>query len=565
MNEYAWKRKNSKIPKNKEELLTILLKNRGIKDPESFFHPPHPGDFIEKSDEFTKLTKNHVTPAVSMILNAMKQNLPIVIHGDYDVDGLTAAAILWRTIHNDLGYENVHPYIPNRFDEGYGLSTESINGITKMLKDVENAKNDRPALIITVDCGITAIDTAKHAKKEGFTLIITDHHKKTEKTPKADQIIWTDKASGAGIAWILSHFLINGAESQRSDKDLYLDLAAIGTIADLQPLTGFNRSITLYGLKKLNSRPSEAIKALKQTAGINGNIGTYEIGWIIGPRLNASGRLQNAMESLRLLCSDNPRYTLKTALNLGSINQTRQEKTQADLEKAILQFKDIQNLPKFLVTASKTYHEGVIGLVAGKLVQTYYRTSIAIAIDEKSNKAKGSARSIKGISVIDTLRKFGHLFDNIGGHDMAAGFSMDPSKIPDLAASLNQLDEWDESIFNRELEIDCEIAPDLINSETLSAIELMQPFGQGNPEPMLSTHSLKIFNLSSFGLQNKHLKLYLQDKNRNNFTALAFGKGAMAFELSPEDFVDIAFSLSMNTWNGQNRLELKIKDIKKST
>ena len=579
MNSYEWKYLSKNPIENEQSLLTILAQNRNIKDIKSFVNPPYPTQYLNQDVKFTKLIKDAVEPSAKLIKDVIVNRTPIVIHGDYDVDGQSATAILWRTIYNDLDYKNVYPYIPNRFTDGYGLSKKSIENVIKLLKiKYFDSKNAKP-LLITVDCGITAVEEVEYAKKQGFKVIITDHHEKGKSLPKAKFIIHTKRTTGAGIAWILSHFLIKAQRSsakgptsmvkdqpQWSRPNLkYLDLAALGTVADLQPLTGFNRSIVKHGIDEINKKPLVGIQALKKIAGTKDQITTYEIGWVIAPRLNAAGRLENAMDSLKLLCTESKKQAAEIANKLDKINKIRQDKTFLDVQSAYTEFDQINKdkLPPILVTINENYHEGIIGLIAGKLTQTYNRATIAISIDNKTQIAKGSARSIPGISIVKTLQKFDDLLVSMGGHDMAAGFSIKVENLKKLQTKiLNLKDNWSSDIFKKKLIVDLELPADLINFDTYHNVQKLNPFGVGNFEPVFSTKNLSVFSLQSFGKENKHLKLFLTANGGRKFEALAFNKGFLAEQIEIGQKVNVAYQLGKNTWNGKSRIQLKLKDIK---
>ncbi len=444
-------------------------------------------------------------------------------------------------------------YIPNRFDEGYGLSDESLFGMKVLLESENFEIND--SLIITVDCGIVSQKEAIRAKELGFKIIISDHHQPSETLPNPDVLVWTDKATGAGIAWIIANALTGNGK--------YSDLAAIGTICDLQPLTEFNRSITKQGLEVIQNTEITGIKSLANTADIKGKIEEYHIGWVIGPRLNATGRLESAEESLKLLITDDRTETDRLAENLNTINAQRQDKTKVDLETAILEYKDITPLPPFLISYNKTFHEGVIGLVAGKLVQTYYRPAIALTSEPDSKNAKGSARSIEGISIIEVLRRYEDLFEKLGGHDMAAGFSIKLSNIDKLKSTLQSLNEWPDEIFRPKVKIEFELPSSLINLELFNTIQKLRPFGTGNPEPVFMTSRLTVANLMFFGKENNHLKLFLTDSQGKKITAIYFGaiekENIRTLEIGSE--ISVAYNLTLNEWNGFKNIELKVKDI----
>lgn len=545
MKSTRWNIFSNITPANSQEIIEILANNRSIENINEFIAPPQPESYVSHYEK-------EISLAVKLIKEAIKQDKPIIIHGDYDADGQTATAILWRTIHNDLNHVKTFPYIPNRFDEGYGLSVNSINGIKAML--AEKGLDYKGALLVTVDCGIVSEKEVDQAKSEGFIVTVTDHHQPHESYPKADCVVWTDKSTGAGIAWMISYKLL--------ERSKYLDLAAIGTICDLQPLTDFNRSVAKYGIEELNKNPVPGIKAIAEISALKAQIDTYEIGWIIGPKLNATGRLETAMDSLRLLCTDSMQQARQMAGKLNDLNRRRQEQTESNYKTAAIQFYKMKTIPTFLVSSDKSYHEGVIGLVAGKLTQTFYRPSIAISINSEEKIAKGSARSIKGISIIETLRKFEHLFINVGGHDMAAGFSIKEENIQTLSEKLSQLADWDEGIFEKQIDVDCELPTNLISMDTYNATHQLKPFGIGNPEPTFLTKNLTISNFNSFGKENSHHKLFLQDEDGKQYTAIAFSRPDFVDYLTIGAEIDAVYSLSEDTWNGKSSLQLRLRDIK---
>lgn len=554
MSSYSWNLLHKSKIENISELESILLKNREIEDTEKFLNPTPPNKLLDENPQL----KEKFLIAKKIILDAIEKELPIIIHGDYDVDGQTATAILWRTIYNDLQYKNVFPYIPNRFDEGYGVSLESLKGIRKLLQEKNFAENCE-ALLITVDCGITSNKEIAYARENNFQVVLTDHHHASENLPDANIVVHTDKATGAGISWLLSNQL-------NETEDKYLELAALGTICDLQPLVGINRSIAKYGINKLNNSDLAFVEAIKESAAITTRLDTYEIGWVIGPRLNATGRLESAMDSLRLLCSDSPTQAKDLANQLTEINKTRQNQTEANLLNAISEFKDVEAtaIPNFIVTSNENYHEGVIGLVAGKLVQTYYRPAIAISIS-KDGKAKGSARSIKGISIVETLKQLEHLFINVGGHDMAAGFSIETQNIEKLKDELAKVEVVkSDEVFTKQIDIDAEISHNLISFETFDELQNLKPFGMGNAEPVFLIKNMKVFNISIFGKENSHIKFFVTDENGEEYSALAFSRRDLQEAANIGDKIDVVATLSKNVWNGKTSLELKVKDVKES-
>lgn len=377
MNSYpvakSWQLLSDNSPTDLTALRQLLLKNKNLSAADFT-----PSTFLESPLD--------VSAAVSKIKEVIAADLPIVIHGDYDVDGLSATAILWETIYRGLKYEKCRPFIPNRFEHGYGLSVESVGECLKLA-------GEKPGLLITVDCGITALDAVSHANDLGFKVLIVDHHQPLEEKPAA-MILWTDQLCAAGIAYFLSQALVPGFAG--------LDLTALATIADLQPLTGLNRQLVKQGLPLLSKPQRLGIKALKEVAGLlEKEVGVYEAGWFLSPRLNASGRLEDALDSLRLLCSLSEEQVRDLAKKLSKINTERQQKTGEMVEhaqEALLETKE----KKIIVVANESYHEGLIGLVAGKLVQKYYRPAVVISCGPEF--CKGSARSISGFNIVEALR-----------------------------------------------------------------------------------------------------------------------------------------------------------------
>jgi single-stranded-DNA-specific exonuclease len=564
MHETKWNILSKIICKNEKDLLTIILKNREITEEKEFLSPPFPLEFALNDKELKSLINKNINPAANLILKTMKNNNPIVIHGDYDADGQTATAILWKTLFEVFNYEKVYPYIPSRFDEGYGLTMDSLNGIIEKLETTGYVIKSCDPLIVTVDCGILSIAEVDTAKELGFSVIITDHHQKGKALPNADHVIHTTKSTGAGIAWLLSQFILNNSDIKNSDNNSFIDLAAIGTICDLQPLTGFNRSIAKHGLEKINNEPSIGIKALIESAGINGEIDSYHIGWQIGPRLNATGRMEDAMQSLRLLCSRSVKEAEDISKSLNELNQVRQNKTQGDLLIALSEFENIkkEDLPAILITINESYHEGIVGLVAGRLSQTFNRAVLAISIDNKTGIAKGSARSVKGISIINELREYAHLFDGLGGHDQAAGFSIKISKLEELKSSLEILSKkWTGKNLVKEINIDTELDPNLVNMNVYDSLQTLRPFGVGNQEPVFMMKNLKLINYNNFGKENKHIKLFFMDENSNQFVGVGFSLNGISDLINVGENYDAAFTLTKNSWNGNSKLELIIKDI----
>ncbi len=555
-----------------ENLIEHLLISKGFNAGD--LTPPHPHTFLEKDSSLLNLFPD-LEKTVSFIEAAIADNLPIIIHGDYDADGICATAILWEAIYYGLGYKNVIPFIPNRFEHGYGLSEESLACILAEERDAINRVSTKNALIITVDCGITSIKEVKKAKELGFKIIITDHHQKCEELPEADAILWTDKLVGAGIAWVLSHSICRDVALLRlyeeGDRLQGLDLAALATIADIQPLTEYNRSIVKYGLEEINNSKRVGLQELLKVGGVYGKqIKPWEVGWVLAPRINASGRLEDALCALRLLVTKSHSQALEISEKLDLINKERQEMTKAMVEEAK---KAIGSWPlavgtgtqKVILVSSANFHEGIIGLVAGRLAQEFYRP--AIAISECGDVCKGSARSIPGVSIIELLREFEYLFEGLGGHMGAAGFSIRREKISDFRSQL--LDFSNKTIsadlLVKKLDIDAQISLDEITSSLWNFLESLEPYGIGNSRPKFITKGVTVVDYKFLGNNGNHLKLLLkvENKSNNTFPALWFSfPPDFKYALKIGATFDIVYSIDENRYNGRREIQLLIEDAR---
>jgi single-stranded-DNA-specific exonuclease len=532
--------------KQSEEIIDILLKNRGIKsnkEKQEFFKPKDPQK-IRISE--LGIDQKALKKAIIRIQKAKKNKEKIIIYGDYDADGICASAILWEVLYS-LKFDVV-PYIPERFSEGYGLNAESIK---KLKKENPNLK-----IIITVDNGIVADKAIDVANKLEVDVIITDHHQKGKKLPKAFSIIHTDRICGSAIAWMV-------AREMRKEFSIGsgLDLVAIGTIADQMPLIGLNRSFAKYGLKELNRTKRPGLNSLIEEAGLKkGNIGSYAVGFIIAPRLNAMGRLEHALDSLRLLCTKNNLRAKDLAILLSKVNSQRQKVVEKVLvhAKAVAIQKSARGI---LILSHESYHEGVIGLAAAKLVDEFYRPAIVLSKGIEISKA--SARSIPGFNIIEFIHKYDDFLEGGGGHPMAAGFSIRTENIEKFStlAEEESLKILTDKVTTRVLKADLEIHFDQINRTFFEKLKEFEPTGLGNPTPTFVTRDVETLDVRLVGIDNKHLKLGLK-KNKKTFSAIAFAMAEKYNYLSPEKKIDVAYNIEENVWNGRRDLELKIKDIK---
>jgi single-stranded-DNA-specific exonuclease len=533
-------------------LIAEILHDRGIISPEerqTFLHPKNPDSLTA---EEVNIDTTALATALTRIEKAIRDKESVVVYADYDADGITAGATLWETLWK-LG-ARVMPYIPHRVEEGYGLSIKGIDAV---------ANEYDPALIITVDHGITAKEQVEYAKQLGIEVIVTDHHVKPDALPMCT-IVHTTKLSGSGVSWFVAKELLN--RYHKSDPELIV-FPAIGTIADLLPLVGANRAIVKAGLAVMRKTKRIGLDALITEAEIEkSSLSTYSVSHMIAPRLNAMGRLEHALDALRLLCTKDAEKAEILAQKLGLTNKERQKLTEDTVLHAKDMFlKSLTTDPtesRLIFLAHETYNPGVIGLVAGRLTEAYYRPSIVLAIGD--GFAKASARSIKGFNVVEAIRQCADLLVDVGGHPMAAGFTVETKNIEALRDRLTALatDQLSPETLLRTLTIDAVIPLGWVTGALWQEIQVLAPFGFGNYEPVFASKSVTITDIRTIGATKKHIKLSLTEKKtRNVFEAVGFNMADEFGGVRKGTVADIAYSIDMNEWNGKRTLQLKVKDI----
>ena len=539
--------KNPKAKISSDKIKKILLKNRGIKtkkEIEEFLNPKLESVTIDS----VGIDKQQLKKAIARIRLAIKNKEEIAVFGDYDVDGICGTAILWETL-NSLGAK-IMPYIPHRVEEGYGLSEKGIENLKLTIKNCR--------LIITVDNGIVANTAVDYALSQGMDVIITDHHVVSKNKPKALAIVHTTKLCGTGVAWMLSR------EFKKNNS--HLELVALATVADLVPLIGANRTLLKFGLEELSKTKRIGLLELFKEADLSKeSIDTYKIGHIIAPRLNAMGRLEYAMDSLRLICTTNQKRAEGLARLLGKTNRERQDLTL----QMVMHAKDYIKIKKkklndLLFVVHESYDQGVIGLVAGKLVEEFYRPAIVISKGEKFSKA--SARSISGFNMIEFIRSASEFLVDAGGHPMAAGFTVETAKLPGLQKALEKKAELllNKNLLTRNLKIDCELPLSVIDTQLYDDIKRLEPFGMANPQPVFMSKKVEIQDIRTVGKEGSHLKLRLFQKGQEEliFDGIGFGLGEKAKDLHIGDLISLAYVISPDDWNGQGKLQLTIKDLR---
>ncbi len=537
---------------SKKDVVSTILFNRGIigkAAQKEFLHPPKALALLR---DFPADFKKSLLEAKKVILEAIEDKIPIIIHGDYDADGICGTAILFNALKHELGYEKVFAFVPNRFEHGYGLSKESIDASLAKLPN----HSEGPVLFITVDSGITSREEVDYIKALGHFVIVTDHHQKPDKLPEAEVTVWTDKIVGASISWILSKTL--GSKDSSS-----IGLASLATVTDVQPVLGINRSIVKEGLEALDTCPPLGIKKLLEICGRKKEkLTTYDLGWVLGPRINAAGRVEDASDSLLLLLEKDEKAAADLAWKLNKINVERQDETTRMYD--MIDSKVVAGTPKIMISSHENYHEGIIGLVASRLVKKYYRPSVVISLGK--DFGKGSVRSIPGVDIIAILRRFEDLFVNLGGHPMAAGFTIHKDNIALLEENLVRLFEeefLDEELFQPVLDIDLKIPAGLVDEGLWGEVDRLKPFGVENREPLFLSNCLVVGNVSVVGRDGTHLSLKLFDGEKTH-KAIFFGAALDFADLKVGDVVDVVYFLRENNFNGRSSVDLVVKDLREA-
>lgn len=540
----TWKLLSSKPVSSADQMIEVLLTNRKIQskqEKDEFLNPPKPSQL---SLEALGIDRKEVQKAISRIREARKNGESVVIYTDYDVDGVSGGTIVWEVLHQ-MNIK-VMPYIPHRATEGYGLSRKGIDNVLKQFN---------PKLIITVDHGITARDKIKYAGSLGIDVIVIDHHVRNS-DPEGLAIIHTTRLCATGVAWAFTREIIK-------DSEKYLDLVALATIADLVPMIGPNRSLVKFGLEKLNTTKRIGLNAVFEAIGLRkGTIGTFEVGFMIAPRINAMGRLFHALDSMRLLCTPDENRASSLAAKLNEINKERQNLTEDTITHARQLFESNGMDPRLVFIAHDSYNPGILGLVAGKMVELYYRPSVVISKGPMYSKA--SARSIEGINIIETIREAQELLEECGGHPMAAGFTIKTENIDLLRTKLEKIiaGKYPDHLFTPTLSIDSDIEFAGLNENLYRILSLFSPFGVGNPEPVFRATNVRVFDIQKIGKMQKHLKMKWKKEDKGELEMLGWNLGKLHDEITRSASLDVAYSIHENSWNGIKRLQMHIRDVK---
>ncbi len=538
----------------KEPLITKLLLERGLRTEKEVY------DFLNPRIEDLRdpLLLLDMDKAVARIKTAIAHGESIWMYGDYDVDGITSIAILMKYFEH-VGLKTQF-YIPDRQDEGYGISESGLDTI----------KASGGNLVITVDCGITAISQALYAKSIGLDLIITDHHEFHGDLPEAIAVVNPKRGdypfkllAGCGVALKLVQAL--SGDDFGTFYNNVIDIAALGTVADIVPLIDENRVITSLGLDRMSITTNPGIQALISEAGLVGKeVNAGHIGFVIAPRINASGRIGNPSIAVEMLIENDYFKALEIAKRLSLLNTERQMQEREIMESAETYIKahvDL-NTEKILLIVGENWHTGIIGIVASKLSDKYSRPSVILNVD--GDTAKGSARSIEGISIYEVLHQFKALFDKFGGHDQAAGLSLKTENIEMLRVGLKTFGQENirQYMLVSKKKVDGILKPNMVTHQLIESIEALKPFGMGNPKPQFVFNDLIIEDYKVLGKVQNHLKLVVNDGNRV-YDALAFNQASFVQYVRKSDKIHLLMTLEKNNFMGVETIQFMIRDIVK--
>ncbi len=533
-----------------------ILHNRGYsthEEIEKFFAPA-------LSDLHDPFKLNDMEKAVDRIVQAMKNKERVLIHGDYDTDGITGAALLIKSLKK-FGIDHRY-YIPHRLEEGYGLQKSGIN----------QALEQKCSLIITVDCGSSAIDEIAYAKKNGVDVIVCDHHLPKETLPEPYALVNPKipgsnypfkELAGVGVAFKLVQSLHEKMQHSREECNEDLDLVALGSVVDIVPLIDENRILVKYGLVRIPKSRKTGIKALLEETGLQKGVTAYHLGFIIGPRINACGRLRDAKSALELFLTDDMSQALTLARGLSLDNQERKGIEEKIYEEAVSLIKTTGiDKDRIIIIAQEAWHEGVLGIVASRITTDYYRP--AIILSHKEGKTKGSARSIPGVDITELIGKCQNLLIKYGGHTQAAGLELDHQNLTSLRDCMNaNAQRIESSVFEKKSLYDTKLDLSEITPEIVHFLKYFEPSGMANPQPVFYAADLEVVGIPRV-IGSNHLKIALR-KGGKAFSAIAFGQAEdiLGIEIG-KTRVNCLYSVAEDAFLGKRKVVLKIKEMEKT-
>ena len=561
-----------------DDKLATLLVQRGIttyNEAKDFFRP----SLNQLHDPF--LMKD-MDKAVDRLVKAMKDGEKILIYGDYDVDGTTAVALIYTYLKNLINKKKIEFYIPDRYEEGYGIS----------YKGIDYAADNGFGLVIVLDCGIKAVEKINYANERGVDFIICDHHRPGDEIPQAVAVLDSKRndcgypykeLSGCGVGFKL----ITGLSMRlgRPIEEVYelLDYVAVSIAADIVPITGENRILAFFGLKLLNKKPRPGIEAVLGHANIHRKeeysssemekqnvlereLTISDLVFLIGPRINAAGRLEKASDSVRLLIATNQNHAEKLAASINDLNVKRREFDNAITEEALSMINADEKMrnAKSTVIFNENWHKGVSGIVASRLTDSYYRPTIVLT--RSGNLITGSARSIKNFDIYDAIDNCSDLLEHFGGHKYAAGLSLKPENLEKFSERFEQYvsEHLDEDELIPELNVDIKMDFSNITPKFVRILKQFAPFGPGNLSPVFLTENVIDSGYSRAVGNKKHLKLTVtqRDNTETVFAGIAFQKGDLFERIHSKEPFSMCYYIEENFWQGKTTLQLNVKDIK---
>ncbi len=548
-----------------DEILATLLVQRGItnyEEAKDFFRP----SLEHLHDPF--LMKD-MDKAVDRLQKAMNDGEKILIYGDYDVDGTTAVALIYTYLKNFVNKKKIEFYIPDRYEEGYGIS----------YKGIDYAADNGFGLVIVLDCGIKAVEKIEYANQRGVDFIICDHHRPDEVIPNAVAVLDSKRPdceypykelSGCGVGFKLVSAL--SMRLGRPIEEVYelLDYVAVSIAADIVPITGENRVLAYFGLKQLNKNPRPGIAAVlrqaEQKNALERELTISDLVFLIGPRINAAGRLEKASDSVRLLLATNSEHAEKLAASINDLNSKRREFDNAITEEALQMINADEKLrnAKSTVIFNENWHKGVIGIVASRLTDSYYRPTIVLT--RSGNLITGSARSIKNFDIYDAIDDCSDLLEHFGGHKYAAGLSLKPENLEKFSERFEKYvsEHLEEDDLTPELNVDIQMDFTNITPKFVRILKQFAPFGPGNLSPVFLTKNVVDAGFSRAVGNRKHLKLSVMQQGNTDFvfSGIAFQKGDLYEKIHEKEPFTMCYYIEENFWQGKTTLQLNVKDIK---
>lgn len=559
-------KKNWIWPKKKIEinhLVQYILELRGVDNEEEFLKPD-----LKSIADFHSLydSKN----GAKAIINAVKKKKKIVIHGDYDADGICATSILWEFLYKDLAKFldiriDVLPYIPSRVDQGYGLTESSV----------EDCINLGAEMIISVDCGVRDKELINKYIKKKLTFVITDHHQPPEDIledlsyplvhQRYPKHAYSDvEVCGAYVVFLLIQAIKSevGMDMEITPETKGLDLVALATVTDIMELKLENRIVVKYGLEQIKKRKRKGLNALIEKAQVDiTKLDTYHLGFVIGPRINAAGRIGTAIDSVKLLVSNNSKTCNELSSKLNNLNFERQKMTGEALSEAKEIVDDSQNV---ICILGSNWHEGIVGLIAGKL-NVEFNKPVLVATDS-NGEIKGSARSIKGFNVTDALEKCQKYLERFGGHEMAGGFTVKNGEWDKFKQCITKFanKEISKDMLIPILNIDLFLSSNDVSLELVNILKQLEPFGYGNRKPVIGLKDLVVIGKQVMGKMQNHMKLICKGDREEPITIVMFRCEEDIQEINVDDVIDIVGSIGVNSWNGNDSIQIIAKEWKNS-